>query len=977
MDFKNISNDYEGLLYYPVYTSGTREHQKKPYNKAKNSSWNTWTTEDTKQFNHHIGKPGYGVGFRTGIQPDGRYIIGLDFDIFHESTKGSGEYVKCDITAKHFDRIKRYVKSDAVFESSTCGNFGCLVDITEKPELIELLKPNNAKFKINQLEVLLRANYVLPPTKTTCKRHEKKCQSRKFISDVKVVKCNNKLERWFFKHVEKVVYVETTKKRKEYPQKPNGEIFGKEEPPSLDQLETLKTMLKALPEKYPTEYDLWRNIGFAMRSFSDCEVLFTLYCEFSQRCPSKYSFTECQKVWRSDSSKCKKPITWKTINHYYMQDNKKPMWIFKDESIDLLEGVEDLDMKIIRINSEYMTSEKKQIQIFDYNFEKLKNQIYIIKSHTGSGKTTAMSHIRKIAKNENLLVHSIGSRKSLVNFHSKTLNLEYYENLKDDKNFFGDLAIQLDSIMRDVINTKDKYILFLDELNSLISHLKNPLSTMKKERLNLMTKLFKLINDAEFVFGVDADCSTSMLKFLKANTTKPITFFLNEFKPKDKCDVILNTDVTTIKNKIINAINQNTPIFVGSDSLTKLQEEILIPIIEHFKDDKKISKRIKFFSSLHGDRDEMTNADVLKDCFVFVTPCVTYGVDFNYEAEVFGVYYGNSINALSCCQQIARIRKPISINLYFGKDSVVPQFPSYEKFEEFYSDTTNNHIILKQLDINIQIDFEGILLKSYRQYVFESEYLEKRFMNLKFHVCDILTGKGHKIINNIASKKLKTEKGDKCTYTLELLKKALNDEIKADRMVDELQKMLSFIIPDLPLQKLIEEKKNNLLYEQIFNMLLDSSTRTAFFNYKYYKYNSIDQIKANLEKRDADISYHVEKSSHFKLFLVKTLAEKLNVDIFNFDMTPEYGEDKTCGEIPDYSQFVKPFQLRGKIYEGKLNKVEHYKFLMNMAYSCFGDIMRPMRKKINGKEYKYKVFCGVSTFDKILAESKNVFMFED
>mmetsp|Transcript_6406 Transcript_6406/g.24070 ORF Transcript_6406/g.24070 Transcript_6406/m.24070 type:complete len:107 (+) Transcript_6406:373-693(+) len=37
--------------------------------------------------------------------------------------------------------------------------------------------------------------------------------------------------------------------------------------------------------------------------------------------------------------------------------------------------------------------------------------------------------------------------------------------------------------------------------------------------------------------------------------------------------------------------------------------------------------------------------------------------------RVFGVFYGGTINARQCCQQLARIRKPIDINLYINPDA--------------------------------------------------------------------------------------------------------------------------------------------------------------------------------------------------------------------------------------------------------------------------------------------------------------------
>ena len=92
-------------------------------------------------------------------------------------------------------------------------------------------------------------------------------------------------------------------------------------------------------------------------------------------------------------------------------------------------------------------------------------------------------------------------------------------------------------------------------------------------------------------------------------------------------------------------------------------------------------------------------------------------------------------------------------------------------------------------------------------------------------------------------------------------------------------------------------------------------------------------------------------------------------DIINFSLSTDLIENKECGEIPDYNQFVKPFQLRGKQYEGEQSMVDQHIFLMNMAYSVFGSAMKPERQKINNKDYRYKRFISDKFFDEILEQS--------
>ena len=128
------------------------------------------------------------IGFFAGQQAE-KYIITLDFDVYDKDTDSNSEYV-----IKEFKKIcKMFNREEAFqyFETSTCGNYGCLLDITECKQLIELIKNNKdkdgkerEKYSYKGLEAFVNgSNVVLPPTITTCKKHKKHCQSRTFRSE--------------------------------------------------------------------------------------------------------------------------------------------------------------------------------------------------------------------------------------------------------------------------------------------------------------------------------------------------------------------------------------------------------------------------------------------------------------------------------------------------------------------------------------------------------------------------------------------------------------------------------------------------------------------------------------------------------------------------------------------------------------------------------------------------------------------------
>jgi phage/plasmid-associated DNA primase len=116
------------------------------------------------------------IGYFTGLQPSGKWIITLDFDIFSSTDKNTqNKFV--------YDEFKKALEFfEYPFQSSTCGNYGMIIDITESQKIQQLIKEDGRqKIDVNGLEILFNGtNSILPPTITPCKRHNKECQERGF-----------------------------------------------------------------------------------------------------------------------------------------------------------------------------------------------------------------------------------------------------------------------------------------------------------------------------------------------------------------------------------------------------------------------------------------------------------------------------------------------------------------------------------------------------------------------------------------------------------------------------------------------------------------------------------------------------------------------------------------------------------------------------------------------------------------------------
>jgi hypothetical protein len=116
-------------------------------------------------------------GINLGVQTNGRCIMSLDFDIYDKTTDGIDE---------HTNNLKQYYlemckNENGIYTSSTEGNINVLVDYTNSSTIKNYVnKLNSTKFKKYELEILVRGNQVIPPSKTTCKKTNKLGNPRKF-----------------------------------------------------------------------------------------------------------------------------------------------------------------------------------------------------------------------------------------------------------------------------------------------------------------------------------------------------------------------------------------------------------------------------------------------------------------------------------------------------------------------------------------------------------------------------------------------------------------------------------------------------------------------------------------------------------------------------------------------------------------------------------------------------------------------------
>jgi len=316
----------------------------------------------------------------------------------------------------------------------------------------------------------------------------------------------------------------------------------------------LKQILDEKPLSFYNNIEFWKFT--TVMKFLDA---YDLWDNFNKK-RDKYDLNENIKIWNSvNADKCNIKLLIDLFNPdisgYY---NLKYLPEFKLDSL--------------KINKSKL----------GYDFIQ-KNTNYIIKSDTGTGKTTSVKYF--LHKTQDKFI-SIVSRRSLGqeqynNFNTDNfLTCNYYEYVDKIKN--GDnIIIQLDSILRIGININlSKYILILDEFESIIHYLFTS-STLKTKRVLIFIRFIELLKGCKNFICIDADITNKSTEF--------IATFINEMKLKKK--------IKTEKDLLFEKIKKEE-IKQKEDSLQKkiekihiLEEQIKTQILEINNLEKEIKQK--------------------------------------------------------------------------------------------------------------------------------------------------------------------------------------------------------------------------------------------------------------------------------------------------------------------------------------------------------------------------------------------------
>ena len=375
-----------------------------------------------------------------------------------------------------------------------------------------------------------------------------------------------------------------------------------------------------------------------------------------------------------------------------------------------------------------------------FNVEK--DKVVIVKSDTGTGKTTEFAqHIlnsRKGTRKKPFI--SIVSRVSLGKeqvrvFRKAGIKCYFHEDIsaeiKEHDGWWGQfegssIIITIDSLTKLARwNDFEGYTLYLDEYNSLMNYLVVcNLPTMQKNRTLIMDLLRKMINQSDRTICTDADINEISLTYFTQRDID-FTFIKNEYQHNGGVEA----DEIFSFNKFIKAINKEEKWLICCDSKTNAD------IISHVNKSKKymlITSEGVYKSWEDKWTKETPNLDECER--VIFSPAIMYGLDSSMERPVFCYFKEHTISPEGMVQQLSRCRN-IS-HLYYSFTSKRWKPYKYHDYEQVLQMVNDQELFgvttIGKIDPDTGLPEENVTDESYIELRSMYEYREDCMNTNKF-----------------------------------------------------------------------------------------------------------------------------------------------------------------------------------------------------------------------------------------------------
>ena len=623
-------------------------------------------------------------------------------------------------------------------------------------------------------------------------------------------------------------------------------------------------LLNKLDKTYFDNYLKWLMITTILKSLNKHSI----WDIWSKKSLTKYNKINNSNIWNCNDGHI-------NINYliHLINDNEPTT---KNELIEFYKPYEPLTQQL----KEYINIEANTNYISNcFTYEQLyNNDIILIQSCTGTGKTTAITKNLKsyLDNDENMQIISIVSKISLNDQHKKSfddagINLISYDN-EDKLLNEHHIGICINSLLiyqnysPSFFNNK---IIFIDEINSLIECVTHN-ETIDKNLKLIYQILIKIIKNCRKLIVCDALISDNVLSFLNIKDCFKRIFIKNSYKNYQDVEAINIKNENDFLIKLLENCKFNKYFLFGCDSCKKVTEFYTKCVNEALPKDKT-----KYILITADSKFKLNNAsEQFKNKFVFYSPSITFGIDFSIKTkqDVFIYCKGNSILPSGVFQQTTRTRAIDKLYYYCNTNSKQPKYNSLDDVYKHYENIENLNLNLHNICLSIdETDTEIVNKNTFFKLFCYNEYIKDIYKtNTKLHFEIILKNNGFNLSSIGEALKLnKTTNNNLKAAVTENIDNLFNSFIEAsskDRTKIKYSKYNDQI-------KLLNLDDNDDILKKFKNEIVNDSCLQDHFNLiKLLKSNEFNDIKLTELKLN---SYNVKcyQNIYNKINLIRTLEK--------------------------------------------------------------------------------------------------------
>lgn len=609
------------------------------------------------------------------------------------------------------------------------------------------------------------------------------------------------------------------------------------------------------------------------------------------------------------------------------------------------------------------------LELLDIDIKHFENDIIIIQSGTGTGKTRCIAKYAPILKNKyNCRILSVVNLISLAREQINTFEEVGKIKLNDyqidmDELIEGDGVICINSLPK--LSHKDNQgksydmsdvILYIDEINDLIQSITHN-DNLDSILNNVYDTLIDLIKNCKKIIVSDATINENVLNLLstRINKNAKVVKIVNKFQKFKNVEAIKYNDENEFIDELRNHIKNKKYFLFGSDGcgvITKLYSKLLLEFPEQI-DDFLIytSKEIS-----NGKPD----SNKFKNKYVFYSPTIKTGVSFVLKdlKQSHFIYITKKplITPDGIYQMSCRTRNIEKLHYYTNETkSNELKYNNLDDLKAKYKNFILCNNKLNGLSVNRNIDNDRTVIENsffncftYNEYlrnIYNTGYI-KHYENYLIRDGFVLKEKGLKVkINKSEDKEIKTAFTN---YKNNLFQNFLS--CRFDSTVETKLKNYEMFNDRLKLLKITTREDA----EKYSIFIEDDYALKNFFNLVNL-FKDDDYINTKFEdigKKSMDVKMINNKYS--KLKLLKMFETHYKINRFNFDINTVNIDKEISNEFKIMYEEIFSKQKK-QSFTTKQNIIQIYvKIIKNIC----GDIpiIKSTKKQINNvRTYVYEI----------------------